>query len=56
MRQVLGHGALGRPRGIEWRGRWEWGSGWGLHVTPWLIHVNESKPTKPTTIKKNLKN
>ena len=23
MRQVLGPGALGRPRGIEWRGRWE---------------------------------
>ena len=23
MRQVLGPGALGRPRGIEWRGTWE---------------------------------
>ena len=22
MRQVLGPGALGRPRGIRWRGRW----------------------------------
>ena len=21
-------------------GRWERGSGWGIHVTPWLIHVN----------------
>ena len=40
MRQVLGPGALGRPRGIGWRGRWEGGSGWGTHVTPWLIHVN----------------
>ena len=40
MRQVLGSGALGRPRGIGWRGRWEGGSGWGIHVTPWLIHVN----------------
>ena len=40
MRQVLGPGALGRPRGIRWRGRWEGGSGWGIHVTPWLIHVN----------------
>ena len=40
MRQVLGHGALGRPRGIEWRGRWERGSGWGTHVNPWLTHVN----------------
>ena len=40
MRQALGPGALGRPRGIGWRGRWEGGSGWGTHVTPWLIHVN----------------
>ena len=40
MRQVLGPGALGRPRGIGWRGKWEGGSGWGIHVTPWLIHVN----------------
>ena len=40
MRQVLGPGALGRPRGIGWRGRWEGGSGWGTRVTPWLIHVN----------------
>ena len=29
MRQVLGPGALGRPRGM----------GWGIHVNPWLIHV-----------------
>ena len=40
MRQVLGPGALGRPRGIGWRGRWEGGSGWGTHVNPWLIHFN----------------
>ena len=40
MRQVLGPGALGRPRGIGWRGRWEGGSGWGIHVNPQLIHVN----------------
>ena len=40
MRQVLGPDALGRPRGIGWRGKWEGGSGWGIHVTPWLIHVN----------------
>ena len=40
MRQALGPGALGRPRGIRWRGRWEGGSGWGIHVNPWLIHVN----------------
>ena len=37
---VLGPGALGRPRGIGWRGRWEGGSGWGTHVNSWLIHVS----------------
>ena len=20
--------------------RWEWGLGWGIHVNPWLFHVN----------------
>ena len=40
MRQVLGAGALGWPREMGWGGRWEGGSGWGTHVTPWLIHVN----------------
>ena len=40
MRQVLGPGALGRPRGIGWRGRWEGGWGWGIHVNPCLIRVN----------------
>ena len=40
MRQALGPGALGRPRGIGWRERWEGGSGWGTHVNPWLIHIN----------------
>ena len=40
MRQVLRPGALGRPRGIRWRRRWEGRSGWGIHVTPWLIHVS----------------
>ena len=40
MRQVLGPGALGRPRGIGQRGRWEGVSEWGIHVKPWLIHVN----------------
>ena len=40
MRQVLGPGAPGRPRGIGWRGRWEGWSGWGIHVYPRLIHVN----------------
>ena len=40
MRQALGPGALGRPRGMGWRGRQEGESGWGTHVNPWLIHVN----------------
>ena len=40
MRQVLRAGALGRPRGMGWGGRWEEGSEWGTHVNPWLIHVN----------------
>ena len=40
MRQALGPGALGRPRGIGWRGRWEGGSGWGTHVNPWLFNFN----------------
>ena len=40
MRQALGPGALGRPRGSGWRGRWEGGSGWGTHVNPWLLHFN----------------
>ena len=25
---------------MGWGGRWEWGSGWGTHVNPWLIHIN----------------
>ena len=40
MRQALGPGALGRPRGCGWRGRWEGVSGWGTHVNPWLFHFN----------------
>ena len=40
MRQVLGPSALGRLRRIGWRGRGERGSGWGIHVNLWLIHVN----------------
>ena len=40
MRQVLGAGALGRPRGMGWGARWEGRLGWGTHVKPWLIHVN----------------
>ena len=40
MREVLRAGALGRPRGMGWGGRWEGVSGWETHVNPWLIHVN----------------
>ena len=40
IRQALRPGALGRPRGSGWRGRWEGGSGWGTHVNPWLFHFN----------------
>ena len=40
MRQVLRSGALGRLRGMGYGGRWERGSGWGIHVNPRLIHVN----------------
>ena len=40
MRQVLRPCALGRPREIGGKGRWEGGLGWGIHVTPWLIDVN----------------
>ena len=39
-RQMLRAGALGRPRGMGWEGRWKGGSGSGTHVNPWLIHVN----------------
>ena len=40
MRQALGPGALGRPRRIGWRWRWEGGSGWGTNVNPWKIRFN----------------
>ena len=40
MRQVLGAGALGWPRGMGWGGRREGGSGWGIHVNACLIHVS----------------
>ena len=37
---MLGAGALGRPRGMEWGGRTEGGSGWGTHVYLWRIHFD----------------
>ena len=36
----LGAGALGWPRGVVWRGRWEGGSGLGTRVHLWWIHVD----------------
>ena len=30
----------GKTQRDGWRGRWEGGSGWGIHVNLWLIHVN----------------
>ena len=37
---MLGAGALGRPRGMEWGGWREEGSGWGTHVYLWRIHFD----------------
>ena len=37
---MLGAGALGRPRGMEWGGRREEGSGWGTQVYLWRIHFD----------------
>ena len=49
MRQALGPGALGRPRGIGWRGRWE-GIGMGNTCKP--MAVSFQCMTKSTTNKK----
>ena len=37
---MLGAGALGRPRGMVQGGRREEGSGWGIRVYLWWIHVD----------------
>ena len=37
---MLRAGALGRPRGRVWGGRWEEGSGWGTQVYLWRIHFD----------------
>ena len=37
--RMLGAGTLGWPRGMVWGGKWEGGSGRGIHVHPWQIHV-----------------
>ena len=41
---------------MGWGGRWEGGSGWGTHVHPWLIHVNEWQKPNLKIRKKTLKN
>ena len=38
--RMLGAGALGRPRGMVWGGKWEGGSELGTRVYPWRIHVD----------------
>ena len=43
MRQALRPGALGRPGGSGWRGRWEGGSGWGTHVNSKKITTTKKK-------------
>ena len=58
---MLGAGALGRPRGMGWGGRWEEGSGWGTRVYLWWIHFdicqNQYNIVKfKNKIKLNLKN
>ena len=53
MRQALGPGALGRPRGIGWRGRWE-GDRDGDTCKP--MAVSFQCMTKSTTIKKKKRN
>ena len=41
LNRVLKAGALGRPRGMGWGGRWEGVLGWvGGDTQLWLIHVN----------------
>ena len=54
MRQALGPGALGKPRGSGWRGRWEGGIGIGNTCKP--MAVSFQCMTKFTTNKKRKKN
>ena len=60
---ILGASALGRPRGMVWGGRREEGSGWGIRVYLWWIHVdiwqnqyNIVKLKNTTKFKKEKKN
>ena len=51
MRQALGPGALGRPRRIGWRGRWEGGLGWGRHVHSKKITTTKKRTKRKKKIK-----
>ena len=53
MRQVLGPGAMGKPRGSGWRGRWEGGIWMGNTCKP--MADSFQCMTKSTTNKKNKK-
>ena len=57
MRQALGPGALGKPRGSGWRGRWEGESGWGIGMRNTCKPMADSFQcmTKFTTNKKKKK-
>ena len=55
MRQALGPGALGRPGGSGWRGRWEGGTGWGRHVNSRPFHF-KNKKINQTLYPKKIKN
>ena len=46
--RVLKVGALGQPKGMEWGGRWEWGSGWGDTCT--AVADSRQCMAKTTTI------
>ena len=62
MRQVLGPGALGKPKGNGWRGRWEGGSGWGNTCKPMAVSfqcmtkftTNKKKKLQITCLQENL--
>ena len=50
---MLGAGALGQPRRMVWGGRREEGSGWGIRVYLWWMHVDIlAKPIQHCKVKK----
>ena len=56
VRQVLRAGALGWARRVGWGGRWKGDSGWGIHVNPWLIHIDVwQKPLQYYKVKERKK-